>query len=77
MQLNDLRPQWVRATIVSVAAAILQAMVLCRSWYEWSGLSRPGGGKGAGFEGGQQPLAMRLPKLPGFASTTTVSSTPS
>ena len=31
-------------------------------------LSRAGGGKGAGFEGGQQPLAMRLPKLPGFTS---------
>ena len=29
-------------------------------------LSRAGGGKGAGFEGGQQPLALRLPKLPGF-----------
>ncbi|AEB07412.1 LSU ribosomal protein L15P [Coriobacterium glomerans PW2] len=29
-------------------------------------LSRSGGGKGAGFEGGQMPLAMRLPKLPGF-----------
>ena len=29
-------------------------------------LSRSGGGKGAGFEGGQTPLAMRLPKLPGF-----------
>ena len=29
-------------------------------------LSRSGGGKGRGFEGGQQPLAMRLPKLPGF-----------
>lgn len=28
--------------------------------------SRPGGGKGAGFEGGQTPLARRLPKLPGF-----------
>lgn len=28
--------------------------------------SRAGGGKGAGFEGGQNPLAMRLPKLPGF-----------
>ena len=28
--------------------------------------SRAGGGKGAGFEGGQTPLAMRLPKLPGF-----------
>ena len=29
-------------------------------------LSRSGGGKGVGFEGGQTPLAMRLPKLPGF-----------
>jgi large subunit ribosomal protein L15 len=29
-------------------------------------LSRAGGGKGPGFEGGQNPLAMRLPKLPGF-----------
>lgn len=28
--------------------------------------SRAGGGKGPGFEGGQTPLAMRLPKLPGF-----------
>lgn len=28
--------------------------------------SRPGGGKGPGFEGGQTPLARRLPKLPGF-----------
>lgn len=29
-------------------------------------LSRAGGGKGPGFEGGQNPLYMRLPKLPGF-----------
>jgi large subunit ribosomal protein L15 len=28
--------------------------------------SRAGGSKGPGFEGGQNPLAMRLPKLPGF-----------
>jgi large subunit ribosomal protein L15 len=28
--------------------------------------SRAGGAKGAGFEGGQTPLARRLPKLPGF-----------
>lgn len=28
--------------------------------------SRAGGGKGTGFEGGQTPLARRLPKLPGF-----------
>ena len=31
-------------------------------------LSRSGGGKKAGFEGGQTPLAMRLPKLPGFTN---------
>ena len=30
--------------------------------------SRAGGTKGAGFEGGQTPLAMRLPKLPGFTN---------
>lgn len=29
-------------------------------------MSRAGGGKRAGFEGGQTPLARRLPKLPGF-----------
>jgi len=29
-------------------------------------LSRAGGGKGPGFEGGQTTLYMRLPKLPGF-----------
>ena len=28
--------------------------------------SRAGGGKRPGFKGGQTPLAMRLPKLPGF-----------
>lgn len=28
--------------------------------------SRAGGAKSPGFEGGQTPLAMRLPKLPGF-----------
>jgi large subunit ribosomal protein L15 len=29
-------------------------------------LSRAGGGKGPGFAGGQNPIYMRLPKLPGF-----------
>lgn len=29
-------------------------------------LSRSGGGKRPGFEGGQNPIYMRLPKLPGF-----------
>jgi large subunit ribosomal protein L15 len=31
-------------------------------------LSRSGGGKGPGFEGGQNPLHMRIPKLPGFTN---------
>ena len=39
-------------------------------------LSRSGGGKGAGFEGGQQPLAMRLPKLPGFRNVNRVEYAP-
>ena len=38
--------------------------------------SRPGGGKGAGFEGGQTPLAMRLPKLPGFRNPNRVEYAP-
>ena len=39
-------------------------------------LSRSGGGKGKGFEGGQQPLAMRLPKLPGFTNQSRVEYAP-
>ncbi|MDJ1121659.1 50S ribosomal protein L15 [Olsenella sp. YH-ols2217] len=39
-------------------------------------LSRSGGGKGAGFEGGQNPLAMRLPKLPGFRNPSRVEYAP-
>lgn len=31
-------------------------------------LSRSGGGKGPGFEGGQLPLQRRLPRLPGFTN---------
>lgn len=38
--------------------------------------SRSGGTKGAGFEGGQTPLAMRLPKLPGFVSPRRIEYTP-
>ena len=39
-------------------------------------LSRAGGGKGAGFEGGQQPLAMRRPQLPGFTNHSRVEYAP-
>lgn len=38
--------------------------------------SRSGGGKGAGFEGGQIPLARRLPKLPGFRNINRVEYVP-
>ncbi|MDR3315805.1 MAG: 50S ribosomal protein L15 [Coriobacteriales bacterium] len=38
--------------------------------------SRAGGGKGAGFEGGQTPLARRLPKLPGFRNINRVEFVP-
>ena len=38
--------------------------------------SRAGGGKRNGFEGGQTPLAMRLPKLPGFRNINRVEYVP-
>ena len=38
--------------------------------------SRAGRGKGAGFEGGQTPLAMRLPKLTGFRNINRVEYAP-
>ncbi|MDO4590092.1 MAG: 50S ribosomal protein L15 [Slackia sp.] len=38
--------------------------------------SRSGGGKRPGFEGGQTPLAMRLPKLPGFRNVNRVEYAP-
>lgn len=38
--------------------------------------SRAGGGKSAGFEGGQTPLARRLPKLPGFRNINRVEYVP-
>lgn len=39
-------------------------------------LSRAGGGKRPGFEGGQTVLAMRLPKLPGFRNINRVEYVP-
>jgi large subunit ribosomal protein L15 len=38
--------------------------------------SRAGGGKGSSFEGGQTPLARRLPKLPGFRNINRVEYVP-
>ena len=67
MQLNDLRPA---AGSTKGRKRIGRGNSSGHGTYAGRGLngqlSRSGGGKGAGFEGGQQPLAMRLPKLPGF-----------
>jgi len=67
MQLNDLRPA---AGSTKNRKRIGRGNSSGHGTYAGRGLngqlSRAGGGKGAGFEGGQQPLAMRLPKLPGF-----------
>lgn len=67
MQLNDLRPaEGARKNRKRVGRGNSSG----NGTYAGRGLngqlSRAGGGKGAGFEGGQQPLAMRLPKLGGF-----------
>ncbi|WP_077598452.1 50S ribosomal protein L15 [Olsenella urininfantis] len=69
MQLNDLRPaEGSRKNRKRVGRGNSSG----RGTFSGRGmngqLSRSGGGKGAGFEGGQQPLAMRLPKLPGFTN---------
>ncbi|MBR2682360.1 MAG: 50S ribosomal protein L15 [Atopobiaceae bacterium] len=67
MQLNDLRPA---AGSTKNRKRIGRGNSSGHGTYAGRGLngqlSRSGGGKGKGFEGGQQPLAMRLPKLPGF-----------
>ena len=67
MQLNDLRPA---AGSTKNRKRIGRGNSSGHGTYAGRGLngqlSRSGGGKGRGFEGGQQPLAMRLPKLPGF-----------
>ena len=67
MQLNDLRPA---AGAKKARKRVGRGNSSGHGTFSGRGmngqLSRSGGGKGAGFEGGQQPLAMRLPKLPGF-----------
>ena len=67
MQLNDLRPA---EGSKKARKRVGRGNSSGHGTYSGRGLngqlSRAGGGKGAGFEGGQQPLAMRLPKLPGF-----------
>ncbi len=68
MELKDLqaRPRARRRPASAWAAAPLPARARPSGRGMNGQKSRAGGGKGAGFEGGQTPLARRLPKLPGF-----------
>ena len=67
MQLNDLRPaEGSRKSRKRVGRGNVSGYGTTAGRGSKGQLSRSGGGKGAGFEGGQTPLAMRLPKLPGF-----------
>ena len=67
MQLNDLRPaEGARKARKRIGRGTSSGYGTTAGRGTKGQLSRTGGGKGAGFEGGQQPLAMRLPKLPGF-----------
>ncbi len=77
MQLNDLRPA---EGSKKARKRVGRGNSSGHGTYSGRGLngqlSRAGGGKGAGFEGGQQPLAMRLPKLPGFKNRNRVEYAP-
>lgn len=77
MQLNDLKPQ---EGSRKARKRIGRGNSSGNGTYAGRGLngqlSRAGGGKGSGFEGGQQPLAMRLPKLPGFKNRNRVEYAP-
>ena len=67
MQLNDLRPaEGSRKSRKRVGRGNGSGYGTTAGRGSKGQLSRSGGGKGAGFVGGQTPLAMRLPKLPGF-----------
>lgn len=69
MQLNDLKPQeGSRKARKRIGRGNSSGHGTTAGRGTKGQLSRSGGGKGAGFEGGQQPLAMRLPKLPGFTN---------
>ena len=67
MQLNDLRPaEGSRKNRKRIGRGNSSGHGTTAGRGTKGQLSRSGGGKGKGFEGGQMPLAMRLPKLPGF-----------
>lgn len=77
MQLNDLRPaEGARKARKRVGRGNSSGHGTTAGRGTKGQLSRSGGGKGAGFEGGQQPLAMRLPKLPGFKNRNRVEFAP-
>ena len=62
MQLNDLRPaQGARKNRKRVGRGNGSCGTFCGRGMNGQ-LSRSGGGKGSRFEGGQMPLAQRLPK---------------
>lgn len=77
MQLNDLKPaEGSRKSRKRVGRGNSSGYGTTAGRGTKGQLSRSGGGKGAGFEGGQQPLAMRLPKLPGFTNHSRVEYAP-
>ena len=77
MQLNDLRPaEGSRKNRKRIGRGNSSGHGTTAGRGTKGQLSRSGGGKGAGFEGGQQPLAMRLPKLPGFTNHSRVEYAP-
>ena len=77
MQLNDLRPaEGSRKNRKRIGRGNSSGHGTTAGRGTKGQLSRAGGGKGAGFEGGQQPLAMRLPKLPGFTNHSRVEYAP-
>ena len=77
MQLNDLRPaEGAKKSRKRIGRGNSSGYGTTAGRGYKGQLSRSGGGKGAGFEGGQQPLAMRLPKLPGFTNHSRVEYAP-
>ena len=77
MQLNDLRPaEGAKKARKRIGRGNASGHGTTAGRGTKGQLSRSGGGKGAGFEGGQQPLAMRLPKLPGVTNRNRVEYAP-
>ena len=77
MQLNDLRPaEGAKKARKRIGRGNASGHGTTAGRGTKGQLSRSGGGKGAGFEGGQTQLAMRLPKLPGFTNRNRVEYAP-